>query len=139
MELNAAISGNASLRRGFGFFRVPNSKKSTSKHHLLEAMVRKENDNGSLGVVSCTEEDGGVVRMKIVVKKSDLKQLVEVMSGVKGEALHGPTISSVAVPSSTVEQRLNLLWKKHQSGAKPLKRNSHKCWSSTLQCIPEEN
>ncbi|KAK7270164.1 hypothetical protein RIF29_23110 [Crotalaria pallida] len=133
MELKAVLSS----RRGFGFLKASNPKKSSTSehHHMLEAMVRKANNgSGGIRVVSCTEE--GVVRMKIVVKKSELKQLVEVMNNGanKDEAQHRPIITS------TVEQRLNnLLWKKHQSRAKQNKGNYHKkCWSPALQCIPEE-
>ncbi|KAE9618512.1 hypothetical protein Lal_00047288 [Lupinus albus] len=106
------------------------SRKSRSEHHMLEAMVRKANESGNLRVISCREE--GVVRMKIVVKKRELKELVEVISSVKDETHRLTT-------SSKVEERLNnMLWKKHQSRAKMIKGNHQKCWSPALQCIPEE-
>ncbi|KAK7343328.1 hypothetical protein VNO77_11985 [Canavalia gladiata] len=117
MELKLKGGGNVvSLRRGY---------------ELL-----KGGSNGGLGVVSCREEEGGVVRMKIVVRKSDLKQLVEVMKGVKGIAHNSTMLSS---SSSSVEQRLNkLMWKKYLSKAKSMNENGHKCWSPVLQSIPEE-
>ncbi|CAL0300512.1 unnamed protein product [Lupinus luteus] len=105
------------------------SRRSRSEHHMLEAMVRKANESGGLRVISCREE--GVVRVKIMVKKSELKQLVEVMNSVKDEAHRAS--------SSKVEERLNnMLWKKHESRAKMVKGNHQKCWSPALQCIPEE-
>ncbi|TKY50726.1 hypothetical protein E2542_SST22230 [Spatholobus suberectus] len=118
----------ASLRRGYELLKGSDKKKKKNRaKDVLEGMVPK--GNGGVGVVSCTEEDGGVVRMKIVVRKSELKQLVEVMSGVKSTMLSSMTVS---VPSSTsVEQRLNLLWKKKYV-------STHKCWSPVLQSIPEE-
>ena len=141
MELKAVLVRNASLRRGFiRFFACLSYQKKSATSHVLEAMVSKANGSGGVGVVSCEKEDGGVVRMKILVKKSDLKLLVEAMSGDVNGVAHRPTMmSSVNVPSSTAEQRLNhLLLKKHLSRAKPLKDNSHQCWSPALQSIPEE-
>ncbi|RDX94328.1 hypothetical protein CR513_23296, partial [Mucuna pruriens] len=100
-----------SLRRG------PNEKK---KNRAKDGMVMVPKGNGRL--VSCTEEEGGVVRMKIVVRKSELKQLMEVMCGVK---------STMSV--SSVEQRLNLLWNKKYAST-----HRHNCWTPVLQTIPEE-
>ncbi|KAL9317044.1 hypothetical protein ACSQ67_013561 [Phaseolus vulgaris] len=87
---------------------------------------KKKNKGKGNGVVSCTEEGGGVVRVKIVVRKSELKQVVEMMSGMK----------STMLLESSVEQRLKLLLKrKHVSTTN---RNGHTCWTPVLQSIPEE-
>lgn len=100
---------------------------------MLETVV---NVNGG-GVVSCIEKDG-VVRMKIVVKKQDLRQMLEVMGGGdcggKSRALLQPSI----MPSLSAEQRLNLLQKKHDLRANTTKESSSSSWSPALQSIPEE-
>ncbi|KAL2323984.1 hypothetical protein Fmac_023042 [Flemingia macrophylla] len=110
----------ASLRRGCELLKGSKQKKNRVKGVLEGTMVPIAKGNR---VVSCTEEDGGIVRVKIMVRKSQLKQLVEVMSGVKS--------STTSV--SSVEQRLNLLWKRKYGNGNP-----HKCWSPVLQSIPEE-
>lgn len=112
----------ASLRRGYELLKGQKQKKNRLAKE--SNIVPKGKGNG---VVSCTEEVGGVVRMKIVVRKSELKQLVEVMNG---------GVKSKMSVSCSVEQRLNLLRKK-----KYLSRangNHQKCWSPVLQSIPED-
>ncbi|KAG4984646.1 hypothetical protein GLYMA_10G283700v4 [Glycine max] len=123
MELKAA-----SLRRGYELLKGhQKQKKNRLAKGVLESNIVNPKGNGGVGVVSCTEEVGGVVRMKIVVRKSELKQLVEVMNG---------GVKSKMSVSCSVEQRLNLLRKK-----KYLSRangNHQKCWSPVLQSIPED-
>ncbi|RZB89561.1 Polyamine transporter PUT1 [Glycine soja] len=123
MELKAA-----SLRRGYELLKGhQKQKKNRLAKGVLESNIVNPKGNGGVGVVSCTEEVGGVVRMKIVVRKSELKQLVEVMNG---------GVKSTMSVSCSVEQRLNLLRKK-----KYLSRangNHQKCWSPVLQSIPED-
>ncbi|KAG4907403.1 hypothetical protein AAZX31_20G095000 [Glycine max] len=111
----------ASLRRGYELLKGQKQKKNRLAKE--SNIVPKGKGNG---VVSCTEEVGGVVRMKIVVRKSELKQLVEVMNGGVKSTMH----------VSSVEQRLNLLWKKKYLSR--AKGNPQKCWSPVLQSIPEE-
>ncbi|CAJ1977643.1 unnamed protein product [Sphenostylis stenocarpa] len=115
-----------SLRRGYELLKGSSEKKKNrGKGVVLEGMVNGMRN----GVVSCTG-DGGVVRMKIVVRKSELKQLVEVMSGLKS------TMSIESCVSSSVEQRLKLLWKRKYVSR--TNGNDHKCWTPVLQSIPEE-
>lgn len=122
MELKAA-----SLRRGYELLKGhQKQKKNRLAKGVLESNIVNPKGNGGVGVVSCTEEVGGVVRMKIVVRKSELKQLVEVMNGGVKSTMH----------VSSVEQRLNLLWKKKYLSR--AKGNPQKCWSPVLQSIPEE-
>lgn len=112
-------------KRGFGLFRSGNKKQRSRSASVLEG-IAKANGGGGGAVVSCKEEDG-VVRMRIVVKKSDLKQLIHAMNGGAGNR-----------PSSlTAEQRLNALRKKHISKGNAANRRS-KCWSPALYSIPEE-
>ncbi|KAK7280596.1 hypothetical protein RJT34_25661 [Clitoria ternatea] len=117
-------------------------KKNNRGKHVLEGVQK---GGFGVGVVSCREEDNrGVVRMKIVVRKSELKQFVEVINGAhKSSSLSSLNVSNLS--SSSVEQRLNnLLRKKYVSSrAKPALNNTgnthnHKCWSPVLQSIPEE-
>ncbi|XLS72728.1 hypothetical protein HN51_029593 [Arachis hypogaea] len=73
----------------------------------------------------------GVVRMKIVVRKSELKQLVEVMNNNNNNNDRTKASSRV-----TAEQRLNqLLQKKNKK--KNFSFNNNKSWSPGLQSIPE--
>lgn len=89
------------------------------------------------GIVSCVEEDG-VVRMKIVVKKQDVKQMLQVMSG--SDDHHHHKINAHRSSISSAEQRLNLLRKKHLLRLDVAKKNrsSSSSWSPALQSIPEE-
>ncbi|ONH92344.1 hypothetical protein PRUPE_8G169600, partial [Prunus persica] len=81
-----------------------------------------------------TQEDG-VVRMKILVRRQDLKQVLELMNGgINSQA-------SVVRPSSSlcVEQRLSLLRKKHLLRASLAAKHSRQgSWCPALQSIPEE-
>ncbi|MED6179836.1 hypothetical protein PIB30_004476 [Stylosanthes scabra] len=104
---------------------------------------KKKSSSSNGGVVSCySEEDingGGVVRMKIVVRKSELKQLVELVNG--GNSNNGVNYQRTKASScsSTAEQRLNqlLLRKKHiSSKSKPFNNNDNS-WIPALQSIPE--
>ncbi|MED6109135.1 hypothetical protein PIB30_030801 [Stylosanthes scabra] len=131
MELKASAFGG----KGFRVLKYLNGKKSattnSSRIHVLE-------------------EDRGVVRMKLVLRKSELKQLLEFINnngGVnKGAANHDHrTMSSSS--SLTAEQRLNHLLvrkkKKHVSYRIKSRCSNEsyyrsKCWSPALQSIPEE-
>lgn len=118
-------------KRVFRQFRAQNQKKSRS--NVLETVV---NVNGG-GVVSCIEKDG-VVRMKIVVKKQDLRQMLEVMGGGDGGGKSRALLQPSIMPSLSAEQRLNLLQKKHDLRANTTKESSSSSWSPALQSIPEE-
>jgi len=91
-----------------------------------------------VGIVSCVEEDG-VVRMKIVVKKQDVKQILQVMrDDHKSSNAHHHDRSSPP-PSSSAEQRLNLLRNKYLLRSVDVAKESRSCsWSPALQSIPEE-
>ncbi|KAL4616326.1 hypothetical protein ACB092_07G191200 [Castanea dentata] len=118
-------------KRVFRQFRAQNKKESRS--NMLETVV---NVNGG-GVVSCIEKDG-VVRMKIVVKKQDLRQVLEVMGGGGGGGKSKAHLQPSIMPSLSAEQRLNLLQKKHVLRANTTKESSSSSWSPALQSIPEE-
>ncbi|PON89926.1 hypothetical protein TorRG33x02_142120 [Trema orientale] len=137
MELKYISGGNnkASPKRSdlqSRLHRARNHQKNinTRSNLLLDAIAK------SNGVVSQTEEDG-VVRMKIVVRKQDLKQMLEVMGGNKqGNGSNNPSSFS---PSFSAEQRLSLLRKKHVlMRANLAKQSRRSSWSPVLQSIPEE-
>lgn len=103
------------------------------RRNMLETIVNA-ND---VGIVSCVEEDG-VVRMKIVVKKQDVKQILQVMrEDHKSSNAHHDRSSPPS--SSSAEQRLNLLRKKYLLRSVDVAKESRSCsWSPALQSIPEE-
>jgi hypothetical protein len=74
------------------------------------------------------------VRMKLVVRKQDLKQMLEVMRGGKSNANQA---SYSPVSSLSLEQRLNLLRRKHLSRSNSAKGSCRRSWTPALQSIPE--
>ena len=103
----------------------PWRQKGVNSSTLLEALAQV--NGGSHNVVSHRDEDG-VLTMKIVVKKQDLKKMLEVIRASKSSA-HQPLFS----PSqSSLEQRLNLLRRKH------VFRGRRSSWRPALHSIPEE-
>ncbi|XWS55127.1 hypothetical protein CRYUN_Cryun10bG0148200 [Craigia yunnanensis] len=120
------MEGKASPKREFKQLRSRTQK--TLRSNLLEAIARAN----SGGVVSHINEDG-VVRMKIVVRKQDLKQMLRIINGV-GKNISANYQSS---PSPSVEERLNLMRRKHLLRSYAIKKSRHS-WSPELQSIPEE-
>ncbi|CAI0407938.1 unnamed protein product [Linum tenue] len=76
--------------------------------------------------------------MKVLVRKQDLKQMLELLGdGVQKQASKLPSSTSV----SNVEQRLNLLRRKQAirgNGGKGCKASSPRSWIPALHSIPEE-
>ncbi|KAL4318532.1 hypothetical protein GQ457_18G018570 [Hibiscus cannabinus] len=93
---------------------------------LLE-VIAKANNGGST-VVSHVDENG-VLRVKIVVRKQDLKQMLG--------KINGGCANSPSPPTLSVEERLNLLRRKHITKAAIAAKKSRRCWSPELQSIPE--
>ncbi|KAJ7967121.1 VWFA domain-containing protein [Quillaja saponaria] len=124
------VAGKATAKKGFRLFRAQNHKNESN--NVLDATAKVNGSGG--GVVSCTEEEG-MVRMKIVVKKGELKQLLEAMrSGANNNSYR-----SSSAPSLSLEERLILLSQNHLARANNAKKeNSRNCWSPALQSIPEE-
>ncbi|OMO65738.1 hypothetical protein CCACVL1_21417 [Corchorus capsularis] len=116
------MEGRSSPKREFKQLRSRNQKILRS--NLLEAIAQANNAGN---VVSQIGEDG-VLRMKIMVKKQDLKQMLGLING--GTANHQS-------PSSSVEERLNMLRRKHLLRSNAVKK-SRRSWSPQLQSIPEE-
>ncbi|XVF67977.1 hypothetical protein PTKIN_Ptkin10aG0165400 [Pterospermum kingtungense] len=124
-------AGKASPKREFKQLRSRNQRNLRS--NLLEAISQANNNGGT--VVSRINEDG-IVRVKIVVRKQDLKQMLGIING------GGRNVSANNYPSSpslsSVEERLNLLRRKHVLSRSSVIKRSRHCWSPQLQSIPEE-
>ncbi|KAK8626707.1 hypothetical protein V6N13_134340 [Hibiscus sabdariffa] len=128
----AEIEGKASPKRWNALNR--------SNNCLLEAIERAKNNGGGGAVVSRVDEDG-VLRMKIVVRKQDLKHVLGFING-DGEdnvaANYYKYYRSSSPSSMSVEERLNLLRRKHLLRSNAMIKKSGHCWSPELQSIPEE-
>ncbi|KAG6778014.1 hypothetical protein POTOM_017858 [Populus tomentosa] len=120
--------GKASPKRDFRALLRGRNNRSL-KSNLTESIGQV---NGGC-VVSHTNENG-FVRMKLVVRKQDLKQMLEVMGGGKSNANQA---SYSPVSSLSLEQRLNLLRRKHLSRSNSAKGSCRRSWTPALQSIPE--
>ncbi|KAF5178091.1 hypothetical protein FRX31_032323 [Thalictrum thalictroides] len=98
---------------------------------LLEAIAQVHGGD----VVSRKDEDG-IVRMKIVVKKQDLKQLLEMIGGGTNESRKASTVLSAFSSILTLEQRLNIMRRRHMKRAERQK-GCASTWRPVLQSIPE--
>ncbi|RZC48537.1 hypothetical protein C5167_016956 [Papaver somniferum] len=106
----------------------PTTTTTTTESNLLEAIAQFH----GAGVVSHTDENG-VVRMKILVKKQDLKQMLEMMDN--GKESSGNNIQQQS-SSLSLEQRLHVMRRKHQRRAEHAK--GRRTWQPALQSIPED-
>ncbi|KAI3916975.1 hypothetical protein MKW92_021958 [Papaver armeniacum] len=101
---------------------------TTTESNLLEAIAQFH----GAGVVSHTDENG-VVRMKILVKKQDLKQMLEMMDNGKESGSNNIQQQS---SSLSLEQRLHIMRRKHQRRVEHAK--GRRTWQPALQSIPED-
>ncbi|KAJ6906440.1 hypothetical protein NC652_024008 [Populus alba x Populus x berolinensis] len=82
--------GKASPKRDFRALRVRNHR--SLKSNLLESIAQVNAGN----VVSHTNEDeDGFVRMKFVVRKQDLKQMLELMRGCESNPMQQRGVAGV--------------------------------------------
>lgn len=102
--------------------------KSQSSFKAAEAIERLHG-----GRVTSREEENGVVRVKIVVSKQELRQMVAWTSQKRSNASH----PSMAAPPN-FEQLLHVLRKRHMKRAEAGKEPRGE-WRPALQSIPEEN
>lgn len=124
MDLKSAEGKGSSPRREFKLFRARNQK--VGRNSLLEAIAQV---NGG-SVVSRVIDEGGLMKMKMVVKKQDLKQMLELLKGGN---------NSNASPCMSLEQRLILMRKRQVLRENQGKRSSlRSSWKPVLQSIPEE-
>ncbi|KAA0025124.1 hypothetical protein E5676_scaffold3037G00200 [Cucumis melo var. makuwa] len=124
IEGKQVVSPNGTFRR---LFRA-RCRKSAKANCLLEAIAKASREG--TGFVSHSEENG-VVRIKMVVKKTDLAQVLEAMGGGGGDGGGG---GGVAAASVSIEQRLAIVRRKQLLRAKLAAAT----WSPALQSIPEE-
>ncbi|MBA0586789.1 hypothetical protein Gorai_017514 [Gossypium raimondii] len=132
------MEGKASPKREFKQSKSRNQKsltRSSNNSYLLEAIANASNNRGG-GVVSHIHENG-TLRVKIVVKKQDLRQMLGIINGGTGKNNNNYYYQS-SPPSISVEERLNLLRKKQLLRSNAIKKKSRHCWSPELQSIPEE-
>ncbi|TXG64937.1 hypothetical protein EZV62_011931 [Acer yangbiense] len=132
MELKVNSSGGigSSPKRSDYMLRSTRSRnQKTMMSNLMEAIAEI---NSSNGVVSESKENHGVVRMKIKVRKEDLRQMLQVMKNVN---------------NNNKKQRLNVLRRKHHLRGNNINaggksgggsRRRRRSWSPVLQSIPEE-
>lgn len=116
----------ASQKREFRYLKARNQKNSAKGNNIIEAIAQV---NGGGVISQSVEEGGGVTRMKILVRKQDLKQALEVMRGAKNIGRQSAT------PCLSLEQRLNLMRRRQMLRAKASRTSS---WRPVLQSIPEE-
>ncbi|WCJ39929.1 hypothetical protein M5689_020875 [Euphorbia peplus] len=107
-------------------------KKEMSRIHrnlrhisALESIVQVKNSH---------RNEDGVVRMKVLVRKEDLKQMLQLMKNRNGSPISHPN-TSLSSSSSLVEQRLKILRRKHLARTNVVK-SSHN-WAPALHSIPE--
>ncbi|MBA0739158.1 hypothetical protein Gogos_012454 [Gossypium gossypioides] len=132
------MEGKASPKREFKQSKSRNQKsltRSSNNSYLLEAIANASNNRGG-GVVSHIHENGAL-RVKIVVKKQDLRQMLGIINVGTGKNNNYYYYQS-SPPSISVEERLNLLRKKQLLRSNAIKKKSRHCWSPELQSIPEE-
>uniref|UniRef100_A0A6N2L5P7 Uncharacterized protein n=1 Tax=Salix viminalis TaxID=40686 RepID=A0A6N2L5P7_SALVM len=110
--------GRSSPKRDFRAFRGRSHR--SLKSNLLESDAQVK--GGS--VVSHSTNEDGIVRMKLVVRKQDLKQVLELMRGCE----------SSTNQSLPLEQRL----RKHLSRFNAAMGSCRRSWTPALQSIPEE-
>ncbi|KAJ8512333.1 hypothetical protein OPV22_002767 [Ensete ventricosum] len=90
------------------------------------------------GMVISREEGDGVVRLKIVMSKQELKVMVASLSRERTDAIGGRGRTSLPPPSPSLEQLLHALRRRHIKRAESGKgRNGG--WMPALRSIPEEN
>ncbi|CAI9764321.1 unnamed protein product [Fraxinus pennsylvanica] len=123
MELKVAEE-KSWQRREFRVSRGRNHKAVVS--NILNSIAQV---NG--GEAVCQASENGSMKLKIRVKKEDLKQVVEVIRDSRG-------IPCQSTPSMSLEQRLNFMRRRHVVRATQAKVRSRGSWMPVLYSIPEE-
>ncbi|URD96458.1 hypothetical protein MUK42_29814 [Musa troglodytarum] len=123
----------------------PNTRESRRGHGLRKCFrlgsprvtAEEAVEELTRGVVISTEEGDGVVRLKIVMSKQELKVMVASLSGERSDAGGGRGRTSLPPPPS-LEQLLHALRRRHMKRTESGKRRNGG-WMPALQSIPEEN
>lgn len=139
MEGKVAYQEKNSWPRREGYLRT--SRGGTNQKaivaNIVEAIARVNNGHGE---IVCESYENGVTRMKILVKKEHLKQVMIEAMRSNGESLCTARPSSC---TSTLEQRLNAMRKRHLSRASQIakrvgRQQTRSSWKPALHSIPEE-
>ncbi|XP_008785057.1 uncharacterized protein LOC120110749 [Phoenix dactylifera] len=128
MEQKLAKENSPMKRDGRILTRCPNLKILRS----LRAAEAIEQVHG--GKVVARDDENGVVRVKIVVTKQQLRQMVASRGRGRSNAGHRP----LAAPAPDVEQLMHVLRRRHMKRAEA-ERGCRSGWRPKLQSIPEEN
>ncbi|KAL0334549.1 UNVERIFIED_CONTAM: hypothetical protein Sradi_4666800 [Sesamum radiatum] len=124
MELKIAEE-KSQKRREFRFWRGGRNHKAAASN-ILEAIAEFS------GGGTTATEDG---RMKIVVKKEDLKQVLEAIRDGRSWGRR----ASASPAAVSLEQRLNVMRRRQILRATSQgKGRGRGCWRPALQSIPEE-
>ncbi|TMX00810.1 hypothetical protein EJD97_000120 [Solanum chilense] len=130
MEVKFGEDRCAWPRRESKISRTRSQKANNMMSNILDAIakVNKSRD------FSSQVNEGEVVRMKIVVKKEDLKQIVEALGN--GNTMNENISNQI---SSSLEQRMNFMRKRQLiRKANQIKMRNNSSWMPMLQSIPEE-
>ncbi|GAA0187527.1 hypothetical protein LIER_34815 [Lithospermum erythrorhizon] len=116
------------------FKRSKSRNQKSMMNNILEA-ISQVNSNG---VVYHTDAQDGTRRMKIVMKKEDLKQVLELVKDGGNVNNNNCSVSGQSHPSVSLEQRLNVMRKRQtlRASCQPKLRNGGS-WNPVLQSIPE--
>ncbi|KAK9109347.1 hypothetical protein Sjap_017407 [Stephania japonica] len=117
----------SSPRRESRLSRARSQKAMRS--NILEAIAQMQGGNS----VSRRDEDG-TLRMKIVVKKQDLKHFL----GMMGSGNNGNNNQASLSSLTTLEQRLHVLRSRQVRRSVEVAKSSRGPWRPALQSIPEE-
>ncbi|XP_010910679.1 uncharacterized protein [Elaeis guineensis] len=124
MEQKMAKDNSPMKRDGRVLARCPNLKILRS----LRTAEAVEQAHG--GKVVARDDENGVVRMKIVVTKQQLRQMVASTGRGRSNSGHRP----LAAPPN-LEQLMHVLRRRHMKRAEGCRSG----WRPALQSIPEEN
>ncbi|KAK9135817.1 hypothetical protein Syun_015147 [Stephania yunnanensis] len=127
MELMKFGEEKSSPRRESRLSRGRSQKAMRS--NILEAIAQMQ--GGS--IVSRRDEDG-TLRMKIVVKKQDLKHFLGMMGSGNNGSNNQASLSSL----TTLEQRLHVLRSRQVRRSAEVAKSGSGPWRPALQSIPEE-
>ncbi|GAB4853118.1 hypothetical protein Ancab_017302 [Ancistrocladus abbreviatus] len=101
--------------------------KAAARSSFFEALAQVHN-GGHGRIVAQSDSEDGKVRMKIMLRKQDLMQMLQAMKD-----------SDPTPPSLSLEQRLLLMRRRLSAGkASQGKCGSRSSWRPVLQSIPEE-
>lgn len=111
--------------------KVARNQKAVATN-FLEAIAQLSRSGGGAAAAD------GPMRMKIVMKREELEQVLEAIRDGRGSFVRRGPVSAAAAPSS-LEQRLSLLRRRQilRAAAQAKGRSRPGSWRPVLQSIPE--